>query len=76
MHKTKVLQLFKNTKNTQGIEGIDLITGTAYNECNCLSIQYYMDKKTGRPLGLFSELQIAHSLQTSYETTLDKTHSI
>jgi hypothetical protein len=29
-----------------------------------------MDKKTGRPLGLFSELQITHNLQTSYETTL------
>jgi len=28
-------------------------------------------KKTGRPLGLFSELQIPHNLQTSYETTLD-----
>ena len=30
-------------------------------------------KKTGRPLGLFSELQISHNLQTSYEITLDKT---
>ena len=31
------------------------------------------NKKTGRPLGLFSELLISHNLQTSYETTLDKT---
>jgi hypothetical protein len=28
------------------------------------------NKKTGRPLGLFSELQFSHNLQTSYETTL------
>ena len=37
---------------------------------------FFMQKKTGRPLGLFSELQISHNLQTSYETTLDKTQPL
>ena len=53
MQKNKGSTTFQKTqKNTQGIEGIDLITGTAYNECNCLSIQYYMDKKNRASPGI------------------------
>ena len=36
----------------------------------------WFQKKTGRPLGLFSELLISHNLQINYETTLDKTQSL